>query len=134
MVRIPKMADVPDFPTLEEGWYKLTIYDIKDAKKDKNGDTFISVEFDIEGKPGKVWDNFYTERKDRLWKLKNFLRQIDESLVDVEFDAEKELIGKKVVAHIIPDKTWNRIREYVSVDRVNPEDLKKQDEDDDLPF
>jgi hypothetical protein len=136
MVQIPRTKDVPDFPVLDAGYYTVTICDVKERKQDKNGDEFISIEFDVEGHPGKVWDNFYL-REDRLWKLKSFLRQIDENLTDVEFEAEKELIGKKVIAHIIPDKQWSRIREYVSLSQVNPKDLKqksKEENDEDIPF
>jgi len=130
------MADVPDFATLDEGWYQLEIAKVGEEKKDKNNDKFFSVEFNVDGQNAKAWDVFYTEKEDRLWKLKNFLKQIDENLCDIEFDGEKELVGKKVIAHILPPskgETLPKIREYVSVDHANPEDLKKG-EDDDLPF
>lgn len=135
MVKIPRLADMPDFPTLDEGWYELEIIKVNEEKEDKNGDIFISIEFTVAGANTKAWDVFYPQRQDRVWKLKNFVKQIDENLCDVEFNARKELLGKKVVAHILAPQNEGglpRIREYVSIDRMNEADLKK--EEDDLPF
>ena len=76
MPKIPRTADVSDFPTLDEGWYKLKIAKVNEEKEDKNRDEFFSIEFDVNGQSAKAWDIFYTKKEDRLWKLKNFLKQI----------------------------------------------------------
>jgi len=133
MPRFPRTKDVPDFPPIQAGWYTVTIVAVKEEKKDKNGESFIPVEFEIEDIGRKVWDNFRLT-DNWLSKVKNFLKEVDESLLDQEFDGEL-LIGKKVVAHIIQDGEWARIRDYASIEKVNPADVNKPLIDDEpLPF
>jgi hypothetical protein len=133
MPRFPRTADVPDFPPIEAGWYFVTIYAVKEQKKDKNGNDFIPIEFKIDDNGRKVWDNFHLD-ENHLWKLKSFLKELDPTLVDQEFDGEL-LVGKQIVAHIIQDGEWARIREYAGVGKVNPADANKPLIDDDpLPF
>lgn len=129
-----RTANVPDFPVLDAGWYKLTVLKVE-LKEDRNGNEYWNIEFQVGEDSKKVWDMFY-EMDDRAWKLKKFLREIDEDLINVEVNPEV-LVGKKVMAHIIPkkigDKTWETIREYVKPNRFNPEDLKVEEKEG-MPF
>ena len=128
-MRIRSTKDVPDFSPLVDGWYPLTISAITE-KVDKNRDDYLNLEYQVGDSDRKVWDTFHL-METRLWKLKKLLKVIDESLIEKDFDSD-ELIGKRVMAHIVKDGKWSRIQEYQSIENSEPKDLEEKEEA--MPF
>lgn len=136
MGKIPPLNDIPDFPVLKSGWYKLKVLGVQD-KFDKNDDPYYQIEFNvIDRGEKKVWDRFWLN-EDRVWKLKRFLKALGFS-IEIEHDTN-EFIDKEVRANIVPQKqgeqTYERITEYMDI-AISPEEIPKipEEEKEDLPF
>lgn len=111
----PKTKDAQSFPPLPAGWYKLKVVEVKE-KKDKNGDPFWSVEFDIPNNGRKVWDTF-RNNEEWLWQLKIFLECIDPALTETGLDVEG-IYGQEVMGYLVPGGDFSQVKQYKAVGLV----------------
>lgn len=131
MSPFPRTKDAQSFPPLEAGWYVLQVLGVED-REDKNGNSFWNVEFlVVDQDPRKVWDNFRPD-ENWLWKLKAFIECIDPNLSEREVDFS-EICGKEVMAYIVPDKQYSRIKQYESTEEPTPS-VPKTGDDEAIPF
>ncbi|MBE9572971.1 MAG: hypothetical protein IMF11_20290 [Proteobacteria bacterium] len=131
MPTFPRTADAESgFPPLNTGWYRLRVLDVRD-KTDKNGADYFAVQFEVDGGPKQVWDNF-RKSEDWLWKLKALLECINPDLTEKEFE-HTEIVGEEVMAFITPDGKYDRIKQYANKDESQPT-VPSEEKDDDLPF